>query len=507
MNGSADKSSAVLRDGSAQLQARWLERDENLLDGMERDMASLERDAAGIEAKMSMLCTAWSNIHLRRATLIDRYDALTLTVARERFSLSPASELPVDVLGHIFHLCISDDACDYAAFWDTESLPSSPTSSSITAPFVVATVSRLWRTAALATAPLWSYVVFSSTAGHGAPSIDRFRMGLHRSGQVPLDIFVDTTGMEQSAHLAVLALLYPCLVRWRCARFCLATSDVDGILPYFRGRAPLLEQFSCTLDSHKTGAAQSWPHPSAQYLEASTRLTHYYLSDMPLQLSHVDYPYLEDLRMTVHNIPHNALRDMLGAAHQLRTLDLSICNPEALMTPAMHIELPRLTRLELYDEAPAVFVEHRSTLTLPALRELTIGFAQGASPWQVMADGLQDLFARHAQTLRDLCLYRVLTNDGVAAAVCNPDLVLTSLTLHCVELQGPFVASLARRYPKDFFLHVTDSSATPAVVSELLDWARQAANLQGAALQITLTACEGFSDRDHHELQRLLARE
>ncbi|EJD51034.1 hypothetical protein AURDEDRAFT_160177 [Auricularia subglabra TFB-10046 SS5] len=210
-------------------------------------------------------------------------------------------------------------------------------------PFQVAGVCRRWRRVALELSSLWSMVTFRlRTTTHAAKILPCLTCMLARSGNAPLDIFMDWSHLEWSTALGQIdSAIQKTSGRWRRYSFVLPDSlKDDSLFDNYRYPTPLLEEFSVQSMSHiQNEFHQGFPH----YL--------------------VYCPRLQRLRA---NGCHVVRTKPLGGHVPLEYLSLTCELPSAVVWQILSLTQDTLVQLEL-EPADRYLDAWSNHLKLPAL--------------------------------------------------------------------------------------------------------------------------------------------
>lgn len=283
-------------------------------------------------------------------------------------SRAPVEDLPFEILGKIFTLCLPDDLY----------IELNPRN----APLLLLQICRFWRDTAISTEQLWRSLTFHvAEGGHVSSSYHKLAQGcLARSGAGPLRLQFRTTGTSRkpSVQYTPLYRILPCSQEvHRCVSLCL-------VLPFEE------------LEELEGMAAPSLPLS----LRAPSGFDPANPQELLQRPMYRLYQKLTELVLDDIDLPDRCL-DVLTWCPNLLSCTLRFSESsdyEAIESAAHKINLHALHHLEI-DISLGCVDDVLLTLTLPCLRSLTLTVNGMISPW-----GLLSLLKQSQCSLRELSI-------------------------------------------------------------------------------------------------------
>ncbi|KZP25840.1 hypothetical protein FIBSPDRAFT_1041203 [Athelia psychrophila] len=286
-------------------------------------------------------------------------------------------------------------------------------------------VCRHWRSVALATPSLWTYILFRCGQNGIPRELACNRAWLLRSGQESLAIYIDTS-YSRAASKSAIELLLPHSLRWREIKA--HTFDVDArIFSQIRGRIPMLESAELDIAGSKTYINSTMP--SALEAHLTQDLHHILLSASNLSFLAVT------LRRTLARVVETITNSTISTLHlftsafntdredtteyfldhlalpALRNLRAA-SNPGRSVISFVSRSVCRLASLHIRMFATPEFVELMELL--PGLRELSVEF-KDVRLWDAMVECFTFTHDRHlTPNLRSLTMRWPLSTDKVS---------------------------------------------------------------------------------------------
>ncbi|KAH7100393.1 hypothetical protein BKA62DRAFT_706921 [Auriculariales sp. MPI-PUGE-AT-0066] len=284
-------------------------------------------------------------------------------------------------------------------------------------PFVLASVSRHWRTVALRSPALWSFL------GVKGPSSTRevrtlralFTTLCEWSRARPLDIFLpwDYIKADVPSTLDVspfLSLLAGQSHRWRTFKFSMPDQAVSAdILNALRGPTPLLENVELRGPTC-IGASRHWRDtdvPPMEYLPSSGKLRRFcsrynhglFIAEVGLQPGGL--VHLREMELYAQSASQSWMWRALKAAPNLETLDIFFHSEDHPTTTLRRhletIDITRLRSLALGQAAIGFFTAAAQVVRLPVLEKLELSWSRA-----YIRAFMSDFMPRHASTLIEL---------------------------------------------------------------------------------------------------------
>ena len=335
--------------------------------------------------------------------------ALEAHLAARAHILSPISTLPTDILCEIFARCAEPDdlptASGHFAFEEK-------------APWLLATVSRRWRTTAIAFSQLWSHIAIRLRIPHDL-RYNRLVLRLQRSQQNPLYLYLMSSSVSLQKFPDIIRVLSETSHRWKHLSLC-------GPLPLLQSLfiqelpLPLLQAIHINVCGVPVNIS------SSVFRNASS-LAH--LTVPADVLLHSEWPVSQITACTIlevqRGIPNSTVCGVIRQFTRLRVLDLTY----------------RRWSLISEDEP------HESPIILPSLTKLTLGLC---------GSGDQMLEALLLPNLTCLCLEGYLNSTAVFqihSLHARSNFDLSKLTLgDMTNLTSDNVFHLLEAFPRIFEL-------------------------------------------------------
>lgn len=197
-----------------------------------------------IDSDISQLDDALAQLEVIQERLLLKREALQ-TFSAEHIGLSSSIRcIPPEILAEIFlYFAPNDQSHDNPALTRSVILPSH--------------VCRRWRSVALSTSQIWSYILFDidhSSTINIERKLDRTATWLARAGGCPLSLKIVCLSQSiesQTRCRSLLNMVLPHCVRWRYASIRMPPS-MTGDLSVIRNKLPLLESLAIPIRSPKS---------------------------------------------------------------------------------------------------------------------------------------------------------------------------------------------------------------------------------------------------------------
>jgi hypothetical protein len=270
--------------------------------------------------------------------------------------------LPLEIIALIFR-CYVDQTITPLFIGDWQTSDNEPSY----APFVLGGVSKAWREAVWATSALWSSL-HVEVRPDKQPPVQLTREWLSRSGQLPLCIRVDCTGMSESQILdSFLDLLRGYAHRWRILFL--------GIHPYYYPRlfdgldgAPALEILRLLPEGQSSGDPPFTLHNTP-------RLRDVQLSDIYVKKVCIEWHTLTHLKVT--NLSNEELRSILQLAKGLIKCEACLVDGDEPTFPVL--TLPSLQQFIFLPRGHVSGGTILDRLIFPALTDFTYDSSTSAA--------------------------------------------------------------------------------------------------------------------------------
>ena len=285
------------------------------------------------------------------------------------------------------------------------------------APYRIASVCTAWRTIALRTPELWTYISIPWELEEH--DVDRLNLNMERSGHMPLVIVGIYDEPNSHPDYKILEKIWGQVFRWRRVR--LHVTEVDllelGMLDLI---APLLEEFVLTGEYRRIVTDPTVDR--SKLLSISPQLqrlacTAFTPGPPPTPWAHLDY-----LMINMRIAENDILWEMLSYTPVLRDLQVFFPYLDAVthpgIPPSHDIVLPRLERLALYGHASSGFPHWSARWKCPSLHTIT------ASTYGFYMLG--QFFAHFARQIRVFKMQyepnSKLSDEDALALVCLADI-------------------------------------------------------------------------------------
>ncbi|EJD48674.1 hypothetical protein AURDEDRAFT_162131 [Auricularia subglabra TFB-10046 SS5] len=326
----------------------------------ERILASMEADLSGMlqqqDAHQVQLAALQETIVRFDGDILDlsaRRDALKHSIGRRRADLAPRSlpVFPFEILGEVFMLAV----CSHTTFCFDDPLEIITPECS-TQPFKCAAVCKQWRSAALATSALWTYIGVPGTlprSGFASLWLERVQQLLLRSRACPLHIHVTGNVGKIDALMDYAPILGELLAhcdRWQ--RFSLAgwgtfaKKSSHPTLALLNGRTPILETISmCFMECDNI----KWPSSPQVYLPYAPKLRSARFEYVPVAFDRTSSDPLPATELNLCDSPYSVSRlcATLASFPSLTTLTLCPRDTDGAAGSQLDILLPKLQSLHI----------------------------------------------------------------------------------------------------------------------------------------------------------------
>jgi len=264
--------------------------------------------------------------------------------------------LPLEIVTQIF-TCYVDQSTTPFFIGDWQELDSELPSY---APLILGGVSKAWREAVWATPPLWSSLHIRIKS-HTRPSVQLIREWLSRSGQLPLSIRVDSSGIQELPTLyTFLDVLQEYAHRWNILLLSIEPCWYPKLFDDLKG-APALEIL------HLLPHWCQRPGDPAFTLHNTPCLRHVQLSDVYIRKIHIQWHTITHLK--VNNLSGEELWSILQFANGLIKCEVRFLDGDD--TTLSVLTLPSLQQFTLHPRESVSSAIVLGRLICPVLNDFT----------------------------------------------------------------------------------------------------------------------------------------
>lgn len=329
------------------------------------------------------------------------------------------SRLPNELLEHIFALGVADFSANESA---------SRTSPSLTYAPAISCVCHSWRRIALATPPIWTYIVYDyPMTADDIPDPYRLSLYLERSRSEMLDISITYEPRMTAPLNRLMQKLQPHLHRCRRLELNLSNYTVGHVLP-LTGPLDKLQTLDVCVSDFSRNVSEQPPVPLRLVNDGQRcRLQSLHLAGpYPFKRSHLNPSRLSRLRYIADGTPFSSVSRFAAHFSSLRSLEITIINPPETLTDIY--VMPSLQSLSIVNVEAFGILRH---IEGPALRHLHL--------W-MQVDSERDSNASRTFAIRSPLPFPDLRTVSITSSTFETDLFTANLLANWIAahifLQG-----------------------------------------------------------------------
>jgi hypothetical protein len=352
---------------------------QNVISYAESDLYKVENEIDRVQEVLSQLCR--------------RRDEISEHISNHRALLSPVRKVPDELLAEIFTYCLpwfSEKKAKNNAFLRRE------------APLLLAQICSRWRTVAISTQELWSFIRIEYGKFTLHRDMANMALWLERSGTYPLSLVLHERNEARRNDVdndkissPMLDILLPTSYRWRYAEILVTRNTICNLSP-IKGTLPLLQSLAIGV----YGSGYDFVPLTCDVFDIAPKLRSLGILGYGMMSVTLSIPWHLLTEFACYDTPYGATRCLDILRH---CPNLSSCSFRTLhdtpVDPSTHpLYHPKLRSLSIPPEYPVGAVFDR--LTVPALRVVHLKEARLSSSLDWPGAHFLNLLKRSGCTLK-----------------------------------------------------------------------------------------------------------
>ena len=396
-----------------------------------REIGVALRDLRGFDSRISQL-----RMHI--LALQNERAAFEECITDSKSLLSPIRKLPVEMLTEIFTYCCAENNVIIDSTNENKAKIKVPATTLLQ-------VCRSWNTTVASTKALWASICLTVQSNPKSEAdSDRVQTAISRllqaSGEVPLNVTIDTKVFDGNLHGSVLALISEAK-RWKYASIPWRHSTADQLWLPLQNNLPILERLSINSFRSEMVSGEEFAH--------APRLQSMSLRDLKLG-STVALPFSQ---ISSVKLRHVYFRDALQILCQVPLSNFILYDPrtepdETLADTTVHALPATFLQMIWKNCSSRPVVEHLSRLSFPGLQVFHLDDRNVAEPTEdklLVGTKLLSFLSSSCKTLHTLTLEHVTMREHDLIALFTMHPQLTTLHLLNTEEKKGITSQLIRR--------------------------------------------------------------